>query len=238
MAEFIDLSGKKFGRLVAKFRVGSGPRAAWNCLCACGNETTVEASNLRSENTTSCGCARRSDAPDHDLSGHRFGGLVPVSPVRKTDGSNRSIWFWLCKCDCGVTKEVRASTLRSGASRSCGCRIVDATRERNLKHGRSGTRAHRIWKGMLTRCQNPNANSFERYGGRGIRVCERWQSFEHFYADMGDPPDGHSIDRLDGSGNYEKSNCVWSRQQDSSPAYQAFSHDRDRRRESASSRLV
>lgn len=77
-------------------------------------------------------------------------------------------------------------------------------------HGLSGTRTHRIWKNMLSRCSNPNVPCFNFYGGRGIRVCERWKKFENFIADMVSAPDGLTIDRFpDKNGNYEKDNCRW-----------------------------
>ena len=175
----------------------------------------MAAANLKSGNTASCGCLKVSTAPDHDLTGQRFGRLVALSPLRVQTANGRWAWFWMCQCDCGVSKKVRAETLRNGATTSCGCRAASVTSARNRTHGLANTRANRIWKGMLTRCNTPSATSYERYGGRGIRVCDRWRSFDNFHADMGDPPsDKHSIDRIDNDGNYEKSNCKWATNQE------------------------
>jgi hypothetical protein len=111
-----------------------------------------------------------------------------------------------CRCDCGNESDVAFGNLRRGGSQSCGCRNREATVERNTKHGQSGTRLHRVWKGMHARCANPNR---PHYGALGIRVCDEWNAFAVFrkWAIAHGYNDTLEIDRIDVTGHYEPSNC-------------------------------
>jgi len=100
--------------------------------------------------------------------------------------------------------------LLSGKAKSCGCLAKEIAAEGKLTHGKSRSRIYTIWKGMVRRCtKQTDPTSWNRYGGRGITVCDEWLVFENFYADMGDPPDRFSIDRKDNNGGYSKDNCKW-----------------------------
>lgn len=140
-----------------------------------------------------------------DMTGRQFGRLTVLKP------SEVGNTHWICKCECGVIKEARGSSLRQGNIKSCGCLSRDLCTARNRTHGGKGTRAYVIWQSMKQRCLNPKHENYKDYGGRGIVICERWvSSFENFLDDMGEPPAGMSIDRFpDTDGNYEPANCRW-----------------------------
>ncbi len=157
-----------------------------------------------------------------DLSGQTFGRLFVLA---RAENNRWRQTQWLCQCICGLEKIICSGHLRSGAITSCGCfrrermsaggKINGRVNGRlNVTHGHTvggRSRVYMCWKSMKGRCKYPSNSSYKYYGGRGIKVCDRWlNSFENFLADMGEPPDETSIDRYpDNNGNYEPGNCRW-----------------------------
>lgn len=142
-----------------------------------------------------------------DVTGQRFGRLVVI---QRAENSRDDQARWLCKCDCGNFHTVRSKKLRTGNTVTCGCRKGGGG---SFRHGHSARgNEHPLygtWEAMHQRCRNPNATGYRNYGGRGIKVCERWQKFENFLADVGERPVGHTLDRIDVNGDYTPDNVRW-----------------------------
>jgi hypothetical protein len=115
--------------------------------------------------------------------------------------------IWLCVCECGTEKPVIMGSLQNGRSKSCGCKAKELRAPKLFKHGMAGTPTYKSWHQMHQRCSGKHGHDY--YLVNGIKVCERWDNFENFYADMGDRPTGTTLDRIDGTRGYEPGNCRW-----------------------------
>lgn len=140
-----------------------------------------------------------------DLTGERFNKLIVLSRAESSAGGKSR---WNCLCDCGKKSVVQGVNLKASAVKSCGCLRLDADYGRT--HGGYYTPEYSSWSSLRGRCNNKENPKYPRYGGRGITVCDRWNSFENFFLDMGvKPTPEHSIERLNNDGNYDPDNCIW-----------------------------
>jgi hypothetical protein len=145
-----------------------------------------------------------------DMTGWKFGRLTVIKCLGLQQTSTRPKNVWLCVCECGADAQILGESLRSGATKSCGCLRAELTSKRLKTHGHSrSSQTYKSWASMIQRCSNPKKKEYGCYGGRGIDVCKRWLVFANFLADMGERPKGLTLDRIDNDLGYGPLNCRW-----------------------------
>lgn len=145
------------------------------------------------------------------LVGQKFSRLEVKSFSHIT--KNRLV-YWNCLCICGTFRPIRGTRLKSGYTVSCGCYQKEIGKTAGITHGMSKDPTHIIWRAIKHRCYNPKATVYKYYGERGIKLCDRWLKFENFLTDMGEKPEGLSIERKDNNLGYFKNNCKWATQKE------------------------
>lgn len=209
MSKKIDMSGKRYGKLVG---IRYLENYKWLFRCDCGKEKAINGPKVRRAEIVSCGCQRSefSSRKAIDETGNKYHMLTVVDRSGTVNGKAA----WLVRCECGEEKTITGDALRSGNSISCGCNRKEALRILNETRSASAVaakhpRAYDTWRKVLGRCLNEADSCYPRYGAKGISVDERWLDFSTFLADMGDPLPGMTIDRKDGLLGYSLSNCRW-----------------------------
>lgn len=210
-----DYIGKTYGYLTVVGKSDSQIKFSnsWDFRCVCGRIISEQPSRVLSGHKKGCGfcdASKRHILPRFNIDDYigkksymlTVVGLAPREESEKT-------WKLLCKCDCGNETRITPNQFDAGKVMSCGCLRKSS---RNEFDGHSKHPLYQIWIQMMRRCYTSKAKHYDRYGGRGITVCDEWHTFNNFAAwseSVGGRPDGYSLDRINNDGNYEPSNCRW-----------------------------
>lgn len=228
-----DETGKRYGRLLVvayhSRSEGKAKHPRFLCKCDCGKEVVVLGTNLRRNHTTSCGCVqiensrvgidkwRETFEPTEEI-GKTYGRVVVDSFAGwiQPEGRASRISTWACTCSCGNKVVKRREALQDYSS--CGCWFAEKISESSKTHGMTNTPTYKSWMKMKERCYLGSYAEKEFYQDLGITVCDRWlNSFESFLEDMGERPEGMTLDRIDSTKDYYPENCRWA-----DPTIQAY----------------
>lgn len=222
--QLVDLTGAKYENFTVirkgngRLTTGGQHKTTWICRCICGKEFEVDSQKIRRNKVYSCGCLRNQNRERffEDLTGKRYGRLTVVRRLKPEEIKHKNT-NWLCICDCGNYIHASAGRLNNGTTRSCGClknEYKEAIGNLNRKYEHQNKRLYGIYRAMLGRCFNSKGKSYDRYGGRGISVCDEWIGefgFDRFYewATQNGYSENLTLDRKDNDKGYCPDNCRW-----------------------------
>lgn len=228
--DLTDIIDKRFGDLLVLSydHKENNNRHHYKCKCLrCGKEFVAERIHIINHARACPECAKKKIKNLNDIVGNKYNKLYVVKYDHEESrlsvtGLPYKQHMYLCKCDCGNEKVIERHQIVSGGTKSCGCYAEESSSKINYRHGMYNTKFYRTWQNMKTRCTYPSHKAYPDYGGRGIKVCDRWlgeNGFEHFKEDMYDKylekaeelggEQYVSLDRINVDGNYEPGNCRW-----------------------------
>lgn len=206
----IWIGGEKYGKWTVLTPTGSSTKGGgsdWKVVCECGTESVRSSRDLRKGATNHCGCSPVYKAPK-DITGMTNNKLTAISSTGEKCPNGDYLWNF--KCVCGNDFVTSVGRFNSGKTTSCGCAVKEGAKKRENYHGMNKTTTYNSWRKMRERCNNVDDRMYSEYGGKGVKVCPEWnESFKKFYEDMGDCPEGFTIDRIENTKGYSKDNCRW-----------------------------